>query len=256
MIRLLFILLFSSSIFSQTIKQTFKIPEGYERKTIDVYHDWIVTRSIKLNVKAKTYDGYEVHGLNKKYVAVFNYDIGTRDLHQCADAVIYNNARYKFDYNKFKEIKYTFTDGQTYGYEDFLKGIYVIQKGNSVTWGIRKKIKASLSSFKKYITVIWAYAGTWSLEAFDTVSVDIKNIKPGDVFVVGGFPGHAVSVVDVVVNKNGDKKFMLSQSYMPAQEQHILINPINDSVWFEYTGNTIKTPDMWFRINSLKRFKK
>ena len=49
---------------------------------------------------------------------------------------------------------------------------------------------------------------------------------------------------------------MLSQSYMPAQEQHILINPINDSVWFEYTGNTIKTPDMWFRINSLKRFKK
>ena len=49
---------------------------------------------------------------------------------------------------------------------------------------------------------------------------------------------------------------MLSQSYMPAQETHILINPENGGVWYtldEYKD--IETPEWTFTVNQLKRFK-
>jgi hypothetical protein len=69
--------------------------------------------------------------------------------------------------------------------------------------------------------------------------------------LIGGFPGHAMSVVDMIENNNGKKKFMLAQSFMPAQEQHILLNPNTNNVWF-YSVNEIP----WsFTAKDLRRFK-
>ena len=36
---------------------------------------------------------------NSVYAAVFDYKIGNKNLHQCADASIYLNARFKYDNN-------------------------------------------------------------------------------------------------------------------------------------------------------------
>jgi len=41
-------------------------------------------------------------------------------------------------------------------------------------------------------------------------SVSIKNMNIGDVFIVGGSPGHAVIVVDMAVNSDGEKIFLLA----------------------------------------------
>ena len=59
-----------------------------------------------------------------------------------------------------------------------------------------------------------------------------------------------------VSDSNGFKKVMLSQSYMPAQENHILINPLNNGVWFKISSSTkvIKTPEYTFYSNELRRF--
>ena len=38
-------------------------------------------------------------------------------------------------------------------------------------------------------------------------------------------PGHVVLIVDMAENDKGEKIFMLAQSYMPAQQTQILINP-------------------------------
>ena len=50
---------------------------------------------------------------------------------------------------------------------------------------------------------------------------------------------------------------MLAQSYMPAQEQYILLNEENPkTVWFEFKeGEDIETPGWLFSSNSIKRFK-
>lgn len=59
-------------------------------------------------------------------------------------------------------------------------------------------------------------------------AVTIEETKIGDVFIKGGFPGHAVMVVDIAVDESTQEKvFLLAQSYMPAQEIQILKNPNN-----------------------------
>ena len=77
-----------------------------------------------------------------------------------------------------------------------------------------------------------------------------------DVFVQGGSPGHAVIVVDVVLNvNNGKKRFLLAQSYMPAQEQHVLLNQETGDVWYDLNEDDIITPEWSFVSTDLKRFK-
>jgi len=87
----------------------------------------------------------------------------------------------------------------------------------------------------------------------------LAQMQIGDVFIRGGSPGHAVIVVDMAVNPKTNKKvFMIAQSYMPAQDIHILINtnkpaisPWNDLV---ETASEIETPEWTFEGNQLKRF--
>jgi hypothetical protein len=57
----------------------------------------------------------------------------------------------------------------------------------------------------------------------------------GDVFLKGEDPGHCVIVLDIVEHEETKEKlFMVAQSYMPAQDIHILKNPKNEknSPWY------------------------
>ena len=228
---------FANSQTKLSVSNYFKLPEGYQRKTTSSYHKWLINKEIKIE-EVKTYDGYPIWGLGNNYAAKFNYDIGKRNLHQCADAAMYFKAWYHFDNGNIKNIIFTFTDGTRYSYLQFLE---------------EKKLQNSFKNFRKYMTIIWSYAGTWSVEKYDTVKVNVKNISAGDIFIIGGFPGHAVTVVDIIENECGDKKIMLSQSYMPAQDHHILINLNNNTVWFDV--NKLSDIGWGFTENNLKRFK-
>ena len=77
----------------------------------------------------------------------------------------------------------------------------------------------------------------------------------GDVLIRGGFPGHAVIVMDVAVNSQGKKIYLIAQSYMPAQDIHVLINPANNEIspWYEVDdAEIIETPEYIFTRNELK----
>lgn len=106
--------------------------------------------------------------------------------------------------------------------------------------------------------IIYAYAGTISLES-ELISVDINEIEIGDLFIQGGSPGHAVIVVDMAFNETtGEKLFLLAQSYMPAQETQILVNPMDRdlSPWYSlnFEEEVIPTPEWTFKRSDLKRF--
>ena len=105
---------------------------------------------------------------------------------------------------------------------------------------------------------VFAYASTLSLEKEITPLSKISEIQAGDVFIKGGAPGHAITVMDVAKNKTTGKKiFLLSQSYMPAQDIHILKNPNNSdlSPWYsEDFGDVLQTPEWDFARKALRRF--
>lgn len=106
--------------------------------------------------------------------------------------------------------------------------------------------------------LVFTYAGTWSLEKEMQAVKDINQMQIGDVFIKGGSPGHAVIVLDIAENpQTKEKIFLLAQSYMPAQDIQVLINP-NDaklSPWYSINfTNELVTPEWTFEKKQLKRF--
>jgi len=112
--------------------------------------------------------------------------------------------------------------------------------------------------FRKYLEVVFNYAGSASLSKELNVVKNISNIEIGDIFIQGGFPGHAVIVVDMAVSKtSGEKVFLIAQSYMPAQDIQILKNPNDEKLSPWYSSKIVDkliTPEWTFEKKNLKRF--
>jgi hypothetical protein len=101
---------------------------------------------------------------------------------------------------------------------------------------------------------VFAVAGTASLEN-QLIQKDIKDLEIGDVFIKGGYPGHVVIIVDKCINSEGKVKFMLAQSYMPAQEIEILNGQEDGNPWYDADfGEDLITPEYPFLKNQLKSF--
>ena len=115
----------------------------------------------------------------------------------------------------------------------------------------------SHKSFRKYMDYIFSYANTASLRR-ELPNVSVDDMQIGDIFIQQGLPyGHAVMVVDMAENAEGKKIFMIAQSYMPAQDIHILknFNDSNNSPWYSVDfGDSLITPQWDFYATDLKRF--
>lgn len=195
---------------------------------------------------------------NQVYESVIAMDIGKKDLQQCADAIIRLRAEYLYQEKKYDDIHFNLTNGFRADYRNWMEGNRIKVIGNSVKWEKIAEKRDDYETFQEYLETVFMYAGTLSLEK-ELISVDDYNdIKVGDVLIQGGSPGHAVLVFDVVVDKNTrNKAYLLGQSYMPAQEIHILKNleGINNSPWYLIQeDDLIHTPEWTFSKKDLKRF--
>ena len=79
-------------------------------------------------------------------------------------------------------------------------------------------LKDSPETLRKWLRQIYSYANTWSIEKYDSYSINILEMKPGDFFIKSNPPpatGHAVNVVDVVLTIN----FILDQNNLSEYEQ-------------------------------------
>lgn len=239
------------------VQSRFNIPEGYKRVHADDFATYL--RSMPLQPHGATLYLYnkQPKGRQDVHAAIVKMDIGSKNLQQCADAVMRLRAEYLYHNGMQNDIRFNFTNGFRADYSKWKQGNRIQVRGNSVAWVKYAGPDDSYASFRRYLDVVFTYAGTLSL------SKELKNIRfnelmPGDVLIQGGSPGHAVIVVDVAVNGKGNKIFMLAQSYMPAQEVHIVHNPRNKSIspWYsmEEIDTVIETPEWDFMINDLKRF--
>lgn len=224
-----------------TLETRFRVPEGFERIKADStsYTHYLRNLSMKPHGShVLLYTGDE-KSWQHVHAAVVDMEIGKKDLQQCADACIRLRAEYLFEQKRFDEIHFDLTNGFRMDYKKWMEGNRLKVEGNKTSWVKTAGPDKSYSSFRAYLDIVFMYAGTLSVEK-EIEPHTIEEITPGDVIVVGGSPGHAVTVADVAVNKKGEKIFLLAQGYMPAQEIHIIKNP-NDtelSPWFsnQFTG--------------------
>jgi hypothetical protein len=243
---------------SRTIINQIGLPDEFERHHAnpESFGGWM--RNLPLRKKGAPvylHDGRKKSNQNV-HLAIIDIDVGTKDLQQCADAVIRLRAEYQFAVQDYDDISFNFTSGDTATFRNWINGYRPLVNGNNVRWKKTGKIDSSYQNFHNYLQVVFTYAGSYSLSKQLKTKSDICAIEIGDVFVDGGFPGHAVIVVDVAVNKSSGKKlFLLAQSYMPAQDIHILKNLENPdlSPWYDCNfKDSLITPEWTFTKSHLK----
>ena len=235
-------------------------PKDYKRIKLvkNSFADWLRHLPLKpKGTKVNTFDG-NLKFLQTVHARVIDIDTGKRDLQQCADAIMRLKAEYHFSQKNWEAIHFNYTSGDSISFEDWRRGKQPIVKGNKVRFTSPSgKTNNSYNNFKRYLQNIFSYAGTASLsKELQTVPMDKMQI--GDVFIQGGFPGHAVIVVDMAENSAGKKLFLLAQSYMPAQDMHILKNwkEERQSPWYDVDfGAILHTPEWQFKKGDLKKFK-
>ena len=230
------------SDYSTPLISRFKPLKGYSLVKVNKgsYEEWLRFLPMEpKKTKIKLYNG------KKKLLQLLNagvvkIDVGKRDLQQCADAVIRLRAEYLYSTKKYSKIHFNYTSGFNARYDKWRKGYKIAVKGNKANYYLRpKSTDKTYVGFKSYLTNVFNYAGTYSLNN------ELKSRKPcnliaGDMLIIGGFPGHVVVVVAVSENNKGEKAVLLAQSYMPAQSIHVLRN----------IKNPIK--GAWFLVEDLK----
>lgn len=243
-----------------SIQTRFNPPKDFHRIQKDSLSFANYLRNLPLkpqHAEVKYYNG-ETKPNYDVYAAVIDLPIGRRDLHQCADAVMRLRAAYLYEQERYKDIHFNFTNGFRVDYSEWIKGKRISVQGNNVRWKQKTVAGNNPDIFWKYLEVIFSYAGTASLSK-EMQAKPLTDIAIGDVFIQGGFPGHAVIVVDMAVHTTTkEKTFLLAQSYMPAQEIQILNNPTNKdlSPWYSVTAirEELKTPEWTFKKSDLKMF--
>ena len=206
------------------------LPGNYKRRAAseESFSTWLRKIKLKNDNRVFLYNG-RLKGNQEAQFAVLNIPVGNKDLQQCADAVMRLRAEYLRDANRVSEISFADNNGKKYRYNG--------------------------QGFQGYLETVFTYCGTLSLEKQMKKVRDFSDMQAGDVLIQGGSPGHAVIVMDIAEDKIGKKIYLLAQSYMPAQDIHILQNPLNPALspWYEAIPNSlILTPEWRFHSSNLR----
>ena len=228
----------------RTLKSAFPAPAGFHRAPAEKgsFAAWLRALPLKPdNAPVKLYDG-RFKGNQGVHVAVIDMDVGTQDLQQCADAIMRLRAEYLLSTGREAEIGFNNSEGRRMAWP---------------AWRQRHGGASSYTNFRKYLIQVFAYAGTYSLER-ELAPTPVGQMQIGDVFIRGGFPGHAELVADMTENPaTGERRFLLLQSFMPAQDIHVLKNPEREGdAWYPLNfGEKLLTPEWSFSSANLRRFR-
>ena len=240
-----------------TIETRYNVPAGFERVKADSgsFAYYLRKLPLKDSDELVTYYNGGKKSSSGVYKSVVDLPIGTKNLHQCADAVMRFRAEYLWSTGQHNQIHFNFTNGFRVDYSKWLQGNRMVVSGNSTSWRAGSARANTYKTFWSYMELIFNYAGTLSLSK-ELDSRNISSVQIGDVLIQGGSPGHAVIVVDMAENPStGEKKMLLAQSYMPAQETQVLINPMErNTSWYTVKEGTISTPEWTFYSSDLKTF--
>jgi len=194
-------------------------PLGYERINGDnaAYSEFL--RSLQLKGKGSDvmlYTGGKSRFQSLNY-AVIDFPL-LSNAEQCADVCIRLRAEYLFNSGQYSSIRFRDVNGNTMRYSG----------------------GASRKAFNNYLRRVYGMASTYSLSR-EMRQRPLADMQPGDVFVYAAVDrpgnhqyGHAVMVVDVAINKNGKKAFLLAEGNTPARDIHVMRNFENPfrSPWF------------------------
>lgn len=241
-----------------TLESRISSPEGYSRTETEKGSFSEFVRQYKMKDDRSPvllYDGREKSNLSD-HAAVFAFPIENYDLQQCADSIMRMYAEYYWHTGQADKISFHFTNGFICDYPKWRDGYRVRVNGNNVNWSKDAEYDNSYEAFTKYLRMVFSYAGTLSMESYETEMISIDALDIGDIILKGSDPGHVVMIADVCENATGEKAFLLAQGYMPAQEFHVIKNPMHKSDPWYYENEMsfpLKTAEYTFADETMVR---
>ncbi len=209
------------------------VPEGFTRTVEEPgsFAQWLRKVPLKKDNTVYLYNGEKKQNQEAQH-SVLDFETGNKNLQQCADAVMKLRAMYLFNKKAYSSILFFDNEGKRYAFD----------------------APFTQNHLNSYLERVFGMCGTASLSK-QMKKTNIKQMEAGNAFVRGGFPGHAAIVVDMATDGKGRKFYLLAQSYMPAQDIHILKNPMNEtfSPWYELNSEeVIETPEYTFKSDEIK----
>lgn len=198
------------------------------------------------------YKGRPVADQEKNF-SLLTYDVGKRDLQQCADALIRLRAEYLFSQQRFEEIRFRFTDGTLYPFSAYLHGRRPVPDGNRVRFITTQASSFTYRHLRNYLDLVYAYAGTISLA---------RELKQTETFTIGtvvitpGSPGHCLIITDMAITPAGDTLHKLVEGFSPAQSIYVLRNGEEPQLgfWHRLKKGVIRTASYTFHTYEMKSF--
>jgi hypothetical protein len=228
------------------------LPTGYHRlKVAQVsFGEWLRSVALKKTLTVYLYNGKPKANQDAQF-AVLDISVGHEDLQQCADAVMRLRAEYLYSRGEYGAITFYTEQGVRLNFFEWAGDHGAVVDNGRV-------FNAGRGMFDRYLRAVFSFCSTRTLGR-QLVPASYSTIEPGDVLIRSGLPGHAMLVIDVAEDGQGSRIYLLAQSYMPAQDIHIVKNPTDDlSPWYrvDSTLGIVATPEYVFKTNELRKWPK
>jgi len=202
---------------SVPLNQAFPVPDGFIRRQQDLFGQWLGGLPVEPADRAvRTHDGRIV----RHPARVINLPMVSGDLQQCADSAL--RLRAEFQRQTGQTVTFHATSGDPMAWATWASGERPVVRDGHLAW-----VSGGDRSWNGYLRQLFNYAGTASLQAHDTRMA--VTPRAGDVLVEGGFPGHAVVILDVVT-RSDETRVLIGEGFMPAQDFHVELGP-QDGWW-------------------------
>ena len=163
--------------------------------------------------------------------AVLAMNIRGRKLDQCMDILVRMHIEYLLETGKQESIHLPLPDGTFISWQKWAKGWRPVFRGANFQLIKSAQPDASKLNFQKYLNTIFEYSGTQTFYHYYP-DVSVEKLKIGDFITKKGRKGHAIMIVDLVENKEGEIMALIGQGDTPACQFYLLQNG-DGSPWFK-----------------------
>lgn len=232
-------------------------PEGYTRVPVENGSFGEYLRKYPLlpdDIKLPVFDGSTIN--SSDVAAVFDISLGDDGYQQCADSVIRLYSDYFYETGQFDKISFMFSNGDVCDYNRWKKGKRMLAFADYSFEIPAAFPDSSEQQYRNYLKEVMRYAGTLSLQKESKV-ISPDELRTGDIICNDV---HVVMIVGEAVNENGEKCYLIGQSFIPAVCFHIITKTEGKEVtpWFtqEYLSKDFFTVGSFpFNKNDIRRWK-
>ena len=160
---------------------------------------------------------------------VTDIDIKGKRLEQCMDILIRFYAEYLWDTRQVKSFKLPLPGGYWIKWSEWKEGFRPTFKGIHVEMRKLSESDLSYKSYQSFLNTVYSESHTQQFY-FAYQELDRSTVQIGDMIIRKGTKGHAVMIVDLAKNYQGDLIALIGNGDTPAC-QFFLLNYKRDQPW-------------------------